>query len=383
MSLYLTILFTSIFCVLALLPICLTINNRISENKKNINTENEISKGKRPLFLLDERSLQSQPMFWTAIALPLIAGVFLFAMISPEYGLNFTLSAYKTFMEIAQLPSVILALSPIFGAFVVYAHRSYQTDIQIKTAKEQLEEAQKKNKVDIYYVKRKYIHEQLAKIKTSNQENIDSPILLIINSFTSPKEYIDNINEDFLNRIKQLVYEYNTSDFLIEAISKHDFHIINNSINRSLFMPELKLITIDEWLYSIKKIFNFKISSSSILMDKYHEIKNEIENIHKKGQINSKDIDDYDPPEWYIHIYETQAEFLKFYIYQLEDIYLTVNAITSILWSEFENNSNFTEFKLKLNKLIEDIRENKYEYIDRWKPSNGDKVATENQNNHK
>ncbi|MEI9788408.1 hypothetical protein V5094_12095 [Moellerella wisconsensis] len=309
-------------------------------------------------FWLDESSLHLQPLFWFLVFIPLIISGITWALVSQDYELDISTNGYSRLMENAKFPFLILTLSPILGAFVTSAHRSFQTAKQI-------EATEKKNKVDIYYVKRKYIHEQLSKIKTSNKENIESPILLVINSFISPTEYIDNINEGFLNKIKELVYEYNISDFFIEAISKLDFHIINNSN----FMIELKLIGIDEWLYSIKKTFNFKISSSSILMEKYHEIKNKIENIRKEGQVNSKDIDDYDPPEWCIHIHETRTEFLKFYIYQLEDIYLTVNAITSILWSEVENNSNFTEFQLKLNELIEDIRENKYEYIDRWKPS--------------
>ncbi|QHD95996.1 hypothetical protein HND96_11230 [Proteus terrae subsp. cibarius] len=247
MSLYLTILFTSIFCVLALSPICLTINNRISENKKNTNTQNEISKEKRPLFLLDERSLQSQPMFWTAIALPLIAGVFLLAMISPNYDLNFTLSAYKTFMEIAQLPSVILALSPIFGAFVVYAHRSYQTDIQIKTAKEQLEEAQKKNKVDIYFSKKKFINEQLKDIKDLNGNKIENTNL-IITKFTR-----------------------NTTNFDIEP----NIEVFNN-LNEKIKLLNKRISN----LYSIYKNIVFPISKEiEFNYDKQVEIKNFIKKI--------------------------------------------------------------------------------------------------------
>lgn len=301
MSLYLTILFTSIFCVLALFPICLTINNRISENKKNTNTENEISKGTRPLFLLDERSLQSQPMFWTAITLPLIAGVFLFAMISPDYDLNFTLSAYKTFMEIAQLPSVILALSPIFGAFVVYAHRSYQTDIQIKTAQEQLEEAQKKNKVDIYFSKKNFINEQLKDIKDFNGNKIENINLIItkftkntinfdiepnIESFNILNEKIKKFNE---KRLELLFIYKNIQDTTLEKIEfnyekqEEIKSLIRKIIRSSLVIKSLLLIEHNNlssnFIFKKYSFLNQNISLEKENFPTHKEICNQFDNV--------------------------------------------------------------------------------------------------------
>ncbi|MDC5878689.1 hypothetical protein PFP02_005875 [Proteus mirabilis] len=313
-------------------------------------------------FWLDDKGLHLQPLFWFLITLPLIISAILWLLVSEDYSLNLTKDGYNQFIEYAKLPLLILTLSPILGAFVINAHRSIQTAKQIEVT-------EKKNKVDIYYVKRKYIHEQLAKIKTSNQEYIDSPILLIINSFTSPKEHIDNINEEFLNKIKELVYKHNTSDFFIESMIKYNF-ITHDNLNHDLtFIFNLRLIIIDEWLYNIKKLLNLDIKNPSILIEKYNKTKDKIENIRTEGQISSKDIDDHEPPEWCINICETHIEFIKFYIYQLEDIYLTVNAITSTLWSDIENNSDFMVFQSKLNELIKEIRECKYKYIECWVPS--------------
>ncbi|MCE9841051.1 hypothetical protein LZ636_15325 [Proteus terrae] len=298
MSLFLTIISTSIFCVLTLLPIYLTMKNRISENKKNTSTENEISKEKRSLFSLDERNLQSQPMFWSAIASPLIVGVLLFAVISPNYDLNFTFDAYKTFMEIAQLPSVILALSPILGAFVMYAHRSYQTDIQIKTAKEQLGEAQNKNKIDRYFSKRKSIYDQLSLIRTENNEKIINPVGLYLDSFIT-NNYEDNISNEFLDKV----------NLSISKINKH-ISILNQYVCYSnVFQYKFKEIKFGENLiYSIhdfehldreikriKELFYLKCDSSDLkssisIYKKYCNVIDEIDNQNIQNNMNEFDI---------------------------------------------------------------------------------------------
>ncbi|MEW4516615.1 hypothetical protein [Proteus vulgaris] len=351
MSLYLTILFTSIFCILALLPICLTINNRISEIKKNTNTENEISKGKRPLFLLDERNLQSQPMFWTAIALPLIAGVFLFAKISPNYDLNFTLSSYKTFMEIAQLPSVILALSPIFGAFVVYAHRSYQTDIQIKTAEKQLIEAQKKNKVDMYFSRRKFIVERLEKLNINFSNKINNANY-IYDKFYSFNDYLDDINTDRYMLINKKIEEIYEKINIIECYSNSIKHekILKREIHSDiLLLLKSSLSMLKITAIPLKKNLDIKRVTKEFT-DKYDEY---VSDLALKSYLK-EEIDELQP---------MLKSFLDDFRYELNVVKESLRELFTVLLLE----KNVEIYLPHLNKL-------NFEY--------GDKVATENQNNH-
>lgn len=358
MSLCLTILFTSIFCVLALLPICLTINNRISENKKNTSTENETSKEKIPLFSLDERNLQSQPMFWAAIASPLIVGVLLFAIISPNYDLNFTVDAYKTFMEIAQLPSVILALSPILGAFVMYAHRSYQTDIQIKTAKEQLEEAQKKNKVDMYISNKNYILKELNLLKKYNYK-IKDRLLLYKKAFTNITTYEETPNNTFHSKCSEIMANLNTA--LESFISKSHEGIFDNiDINN----PDKDYYL--SFSLQMNNLLNYLHIAGNDFFAKLPNKKNEY--IEKVQSL-------YDSHYMYM---EPESINRDAYQHMLQD--LESNIIDSI---DFIDNLFLIllNYKTKNNPVLTQIATIR-DTIKKLQALNGDKMATENQNNH-
>lgn len=351
MSLFLTIIFTSIFCVLALLPIGLTMNNRISENKKNTNTENEISKEKRPLFSLDERNLQSQPMFWSAIASPLIVGVLLFAIISPNYDLNFTVDAYKTFMEIAQLPSVILALSPILGAFVVYAHRSYQTDIQIKTAQEQLKEAQNKNKIDAYISKVKFTIDMLSSIESENKVKIKNAYRLYSSAYILKSGHLNIINDFFLSSLNKHIDNINKRISEINVFGTEDdiknpnfFDIVKSNF-------ELILISVNK----IENILNIKLGHN------YYEISNKLSNNDYLNE-NNKD-----------NLFQNYlSQRLKLFLL-LGDIGELIDKICTILFPEEDENTLLPG----IQPLYDEIQR-----ILRPHDNYGDKVATENQNNH-
>ncbi|EJF7713429.1 hypothetical protein M8697_003703, partial [Providencia rettgeri] len=119
-------------------------------------------------FTLNEESLHKQWLFRLAVIFPIISSLYFMVCLGSDYPFKHDADGYNNFLEINKFSLGILALSPILGAFVVYAHRSYQTELQIKTAKEQLEEAQKKNRIDIYFSKRKFINEQLSSIITVN-----------------------------------------------------------------------------------------------------------------------------------------------------------------------------------------------------------------------
>ncbi|HGN9119521.1 TPA: hypothetical protein ACK1SE_002448, partial [Proteus mirabilis] len=112
-------------------------------------------------FALNEESLHKQWLFWLAILFPLFSSLYFMLTLGFGYPPNIDIDGFNNFLNMHKFSLGILTLSPILGAFVVSAHRSYQTDIQIKTAKEQLEQAQKKNQVDLYFSIKKNIIEEL------------------------------------------------------------------------------------------------------------------------------------------------------------------------------------------------------------------------------
>ncbi|MBI6436412.1 hypothetical protein JEO96_05650 [Proteus mirabilis] len=358
MSLFLTIIFTSIFCVLALLPIGLTMNNRISENKKNTNTENEISKEKRPLFSLDERNLQSQPMFWSAIASPLIVGVLLFAIISPNYDLNFTVDAYKTFMEIAQLPSVILALSPILGAFVVYAHRSYQTDIQIKTAREQLKEAQNKNKIDAYISNVKFTIDMLSSVETPNRVKIKNAYRLYSSAYILKSEHLNIINDFFLSSLNKKIDNINERISEINKFGTENGLKSQNVLNivRGSFESILTSVNKIENILNIELEYNYYDISNNLPKSVYYS--NESENENENNQDNL--FENY--------LRQRQKLFLL-----LDDIGELIYKIIIILFPKEDEHTLLPGIQILYNEIQQILRPY-HNY--------GDKVATENQNNH-
>lgn len=112
----------------------------------------------RNRFILNSDSLHKQWLFRLAIVFPLVSSVYFMAWLSAPYPFRFDSYGYNVFLEINKFPLGILALSPILGAFVVSAHRSIQTTKQIEVT-------EKKNKVDIYFSRRKFIIEQLENIQ--------------------------------------------------------------------------------------------------------------------------------------------------------------------------------------------------------------------------
>lgn len=226
-------------------------------------------KKKKKLFLLDENSLQSQPLFWTVIALPLVVGVMLWAAIAHEYELEWSTSAYSRLMKNAQFPFVILALSPILGAFVMYGHRSLQTftqinatNKQIKTASEQLREVQNKNKIDIYFSKRKFINEQLGLFITSGNEKINQPVSLYNRAFYLNNNYEDEINKEFFEGLNKLICDLGqdflcVKDHFSEKYSKDKYD--PNDIKLEKFSKRIHEIKKKLWInYTAFKIIEFR-----------------------------------------------------------------------------------------------------------------------------
>lgn len=205
--------------------------------------------------LLNTYSLHSQYLFQVVILLPLILSLYFMIWIGSEYPFRLDSIGFNSFLNIQKFSLGILALSPILGAFVVYAHRSLQTEKQIKTTEKQLEEAQKKNKIDIYFSKRKFINEQLALFKTQYGEVISQPVTLYNKAFLLKKNHEDLINEDFFKdlnnsllnignsftHLKLYALKNGTEDFLWkDSIKKLDKKI--NKIKKTLCIDVINII---------------------------------------------------------------------------------------------------------------------------------------------
>lgn len=120
-------------------------------------------------FRMNSKPLTEQPLFTAALLIPFISFI-AFGLISwighsPQLdgeGLN-------NFIEISKLPLALLSLSVPFGVIVNNIHRTIQTNTQIN-------EAQVKNKNDLYYSHQKNTIEHLEKIEEQKlpfQENPD------------------------------------------------------------------------------------------------------------------------------------------------------------------------------------------------------------------
>lgn len=190
----------------------------------------------RDKFMLNSDSLHKQWLFRLAIAFPIVSSLYFIVWLSAPYPPRWDAYGYNTFLEINKFSLGILALSPILGAFVVSAHRSIQTTKQIEVT-------EKKNKVDIYFSERKFIIEQLEKIKLTNYgkitnenktyekfisfnnydselikesfEFLDSNIKKIHETFTFACQYIINENTDNNSTLECLILESNLSDIAI------------------------------------------------------------------------------------------------------------------------------------------------------------------------
>ncbi|HBV4632742.1 hypothetical protein [Klebsiella pneumoniae] len=110
-------------------------------------------------FILTERNLFSQKLFWLSIGFPFVS--FLYFGIFSWWGKTPLLNAngYTNFYEISKFPLMILATSVPLGAIVNNIHRTIQTEKQIY-------ESKRKNNFDISINHIKYHTELFQKIKS-------------------------------------------------------------------------------------------------------------------------------------------------------------------------------------------------------------------------
>lgn len=145
-------------------------------------------------FILNEKSLHKQWLFWLAIIAPLVSGIYFGAGIWSEFSLRLDFKGFSNFFDISKFPFGILTLSPILGAFVVSAHRSIQTAKQIEVT-------EKKNKVDIYFLIKKNIIEQLNSLDDNKLFEKYNPYLIYNNLNEEEKEYNFKRNSKIISDI--------------------------------------------------------------------------------------------------------------------------------------------------------------------------------------
>ncbi|MDL5166680.1 hypothetical protein QSH14_06195 [Proteus faecis] len=316
-------------------------------------------------FILNEKSLHKQWLFWLAIIAPLVSGIYFGAGIWSEFSLRLDFKGFSNFFEISKFPFGILALSPILGAFVVSAHRSYQTDIQIKTAKKQLGEAQEKNKVDIYLSKKKSIYEQLGYIYDIEQKKIKQLLTIYSKAYINSNEYNDTLNKNFTtklnDKIKTLIISLN--DFL-NLDKKYIFY------NKKETYPTQYL----SFLLNVE----MKVDS---LSNNYSDIKNYLTfDINKSLISYFRDLVKSDDEHKYSSI--LYSMLLTEIVRKTYDIINVTTEVFTALYPNKNLNTYITYlsnlYNIKYN-IEERIRQEQSFFL---KNDNGDKVATENQNNH-
>ncbi|WP_273838298.1 hypothetical protein [Providencia rettgeri] len=422
MRIFFTILFTAIFCFLVLLPVFYSIKNRWSENKKNEKIKTESLIEKRSLFLLDERSLQSQPMFWTVIALPLVVGAILWASVAYQYEWELSTFAYSSLMKNAQFPFLILALSPVLGAFVMYGHRSLQTFTQInatnkqidtaskqlETAKKQFEEVRKKNKVDLYHSNKRFLKEEISSLRTRSDESIIQYNQLYYNIFFINENYTDTLIEPFFTELNKHINDFNDAlNILLHQEIDEFYDLFSNeredktSKSKSENVYELseveelsilavfvkiihsKINNVSDGNNNLKKylfmdikfdIFNFYLEMKESRDSEFIQQKKKGNNVSKSNKLrrlgeNQEAREAREVRE--AREYEKQYYYDTFFSELLDEVKSTFAFIKMIALITLDDKSIY--------KTLPAL-ERGYSIISAFEKKNGDKLATENQN---
>ncbi|XOY31078.1 hypothetical protein ACLIX2_04575 [Proteus cibi] len=279
---------------------------------------------------LNSHSLHLQWLFWIAVIFPILSCVYFGSIIWYEYPLEVSKNGYNSFLEISKLPLYLLAGTPILGAFVVSAHRSIQTAKQIEVT-------EKKNKVDIYIARRNFIIERLKNLDFFDENNVN----VIYDYFYTFDNYTDIINKNnFLSVQKRI----NSINRLTNNIISHKTSL---PLNHDIFTDISPLLNI---------ISN--LSKETGLVSSYiDELKKMSEELKVKFNENIKSGDN--------SYFNNLSFFLTDFTYTLNQIHSSLHELFTILL---------------LEKKVEDYLPNLEKLII---STNGDKVATENQNDHK
>ncbi|MBP6079737.1 MAG: hypothetical protein KA732_00500 [Providencia sp.] len=326
---------------------------------------------KKERFSLNSNSLHKQWLFRLAIIFPLASSIYFMIWLGAPYPFKFDANGYNAFLEINKFSLGILALSPILGAFVVYAHRSYQTEIQIKTAENQLIEAQKKNKVDIYYATRKGGYDQLGYIRDFESEQIQQIISIYNKAYIVKNMHEDAINPMFNNLLDEFIGDFygKLNDFI--NVDRYLF-FIDKSFNNlpQCMMNKALILKVSSSYINIKSFFYFKVNER--VQNLYKEYPEKFHAIRYESEF---DTGEGDNRNLYIDLVTEFRDCVNDIINITIEIFIALYPSEKIELS-IKNMNKIYNVRDKLNSIINE------DYGMYSINSIGDKVAAENQNPH-
>lgn len=322
---------------------------------------------KKEHFSLNSNSLQKQWLFRLAIFFPLISSLYFMIWLGSSYPFRWDAIGYNGFLEINKFSLGILALSPILGAFIVYMHRSLQSETQIKTSEMQLKEAQKKNKVDIYYATRKGVYDQLGYICDFESEKIQQIISIYNKAYIVKSMHEDAINPKFNNLLDEII------DFFCSRINdfinadRYSFFIDKDFSNLPQYMMNKALILkVSSGYINIKSFFYFKVNER--IQNLYKEYPEKFHSI--RDEFGS---DEGDNRNLYIDLVTEFRDCANDIINITIEIFIALYPSEKIELS-IKNMNKIYDTRDKLNSIIN------ADYGMYSINSIGDKLATENQN---
>ncbi|WIF70666.1 hypothetical protein QN092_11740 [Proteus vulgaris] len=300
-------------------------------------------------FILNEKSLHKQWLFWLAIIAPLVSGIYFGAGIWSEFSLRLDFKGFSNFFDISKFPFGILTLSPILGAFVVSAHRSIQTAKQIEVT-------EKKNKVDIYYSKRKFINEQLSTITTKDGEKIKRITSLYLRGF-KVGNFNDKKTNDLLNNIKESLEYFNKLEIINKGIITTDSYVLCiNSPKDNEYINEISLrfSDADNFISNIKNYLY--LENKTFIYSNFKECILEYEKLYEdnKSDITNNNFGN----DLYLKIKYKYINTYANAIYYIDDIINIIYEIVIILYPDDNINlilPNLIEIKNTLTNCKDEL----------------------------
>ncbi len=295
---------------------------------------------------LNSSSLHQQWLFWIVIIFPIISCIYFGVIVWSEYPIDISQNGYNNFLDISKLPLYLLASSPIFGAFVASAHRSLQTDIQIKKTQRQIEITEVKNDLDMHIAKRKFINEQLFDVIGKNKEKIISPNSLFLHFFQEENTQI-HLKKIELGNIKDALSNFKEKlEDLLEDQGLREIFGTHKIIQYS--SPLIKARYLDLAIFRLKDLFYLEIEGRP--KDKHIESLFEkiIKMRDEKVELTASDLDNF---------YLTYYAWIFF---EAKNLVALINNIIGIL----SFIQRIDDIENKLNNLNEYINKVNLRYIE-------------------
>ncbi|MDS0789648.1 hypothetical protein OSB94_16240 [Proteus vulgaris] len=205
-------------------------------------------------FILNEKSLHKQWLFWLVIIAPLVSGIYFGAGIWSEFSLRLDFKGFSNFFDISKFPFGILALSPILGAFVVSAHRSLQSEKQINNIKKQIEITETKNNIDLFFNTRKSIFERFIYISSNYKEKIERPMSLYSKFLVEKNNYI-YINEKMVNSLSSKLDKHFFKYDIIQS-----FYMCSDEVYENPNFEKINKISLEEEDFISIKIYELDLN---------------------------------------------------------------------------------------------------------------------------